>query len=185
MIQLVALGQFPLFGGDALGNLEQLVTVRQFVFDTHKQLFEFGRQVDDRRQNHHKSAVLLAGQDLPGQSLDNFGRLQEPMEVLQHQDGRAIGRGRIGQHADRRQRISRRGIAAFRLATVLQTAIDIPRQQAPVFISAQLGDFDQSIAMLVALDPDAGETGADVLRQTLGERHKRSPKGESVKVRER
>jgi hypothetical protein len=63
------------------------------VLDHDELLFEFRRDLYDRRKNYHKRALLLAGRDLMGQSLDDFGRLQKPMKVHEHQECRTFRLG--------------------------------------------------------------------------------------------
>ena len=79
------LRQFAGLRGHAAGNLGQLFAARQIVFDHDEQLFQFGRDLHDGRQDHHERAILFALADLMGQSLDDLGRIQEPMEIDEHQ----------------------------------------------------------------------------------------------------
>ena len=58
-------------------------------------------------------------------------------------------------------------IACFIL--LVQSLGDVPRCQPPAFVAAELGDFGQGVFVLVRLDPEAGETGADVFGKLLRE----------------
>ena len=55
------------------------------------------------------------------------------------------------------------------LAGELQAPFDVEDGQPPVLVAAHLGDLGQGIVMFVRFDPEAGETGGNVLGQTLRE----------------
>jgi hypothetical protein len=59
--------------------------VRQLVLQHYEQLFQFGRDLDDGREDHNKRAVLFALIDLSGKRLDDLSTVQEPVEVHQHE----------------------------------------------------------------------------------------------------
>jgi hypothetical protein len=59
----------------------------------------------------------------------------------------------------------------------VQAAIDVPGGQAPALLAAQAGDLGGRVVVLERLDPQAGERGAHVIRQTLGDRHEDPPAG--------
>ena len=66
------------------------------------------------------------------------------MEVLQHQDRRAIRRGERVDGPDRRQRITTGGVG-FGLAGDVQPGLDVPGGQLPLFVAAELGDFREGV----------------------------------------
>ena len=113
----------------------------------------------------------LAGADLLGQGLDDLGRLQEAVEVDQHQERRAVGRRQGVEGPDGGQRIVAAGVGglAVGLAGQMQAAFDVPDGEPPLVVAAHLGDLGQGIVVLVRLDPQAGEAGGDVLRQDAGQ----------------
>ena len=82
-VHVVALRQIAVFGGDATGNLLQLVAAGQVVVEHDEVLFEFGGDLHDGRQDDDERAIGLAGADLLGQGLDDLRRIQEAMEVGQ------------------------------------------------------------------------------------------------------
>ena len=57
------------------------------------------------------------------------------------------------------------------LAGKPQPGTDIPDGQTPVLLVAHPGDLAKGVFVLVRLNPDAGETGGNVLGQTLGKCH--------------
>ena len=61
--------------------------------------------LDDRREDHDEGAVLLARDELGVEGLDDLGTVQEPVEVAQDQERRAVGRGQGGERPDRGERI--------------------------------------------------------------------------------
>ena len=59
------------------------------------------------------------------------------------------------------------------LAGNLQAGGNVPDGQPPVLVAAELGDLGQGIVVLVALNPEPGETGGDVLHKSMGKCHNR------------
>ena len=94
-------------------------------------------------------------------------------KLTQHQQRRAVGRGQGVQRPDGGQRVGGVGEAAGlgRLAGQAQAPVDVPGGQGPAVGAAEAGDLGQGVLVLEGLDPEAGEAGADVLREALGERH--------------
>ena len=70
--QLVAFGQFAIFGGDAPGDLFKLFAAGKIMLDDDEELLQLYGHLDYRRQDDHERAVLLADCDLLGQGLDDF-----------------------------------------------------------------------------------------------------------------
>jgi len=85
-------GQLTLFGGDAAGDLGELLPAGKFMLDHDQQLFQLGRDLDHGTQDDDEGAVLLAGDDLLQQRLHDLGRLQEAMKILQDEDGGPVRR---------------------------------------------------------------------------------------------
>ena len=141
----------------------------QVMLHNDHQLFQFHWHGNNRGQDDDERAVGFARADLLGQRLDDLCRLQETVEVDEHQDGRAIGRSQSVDRPDGGQRIAATGIGSLAVGRVgeLQAALDIPNGQPPLLVAAHLGDLGQSIVMLVGLDPQAGETCGNVFRQPL------------------
>jgi hypothetical protein len=71
---------------------------------------------------------------------------------------------------NRCQRVTCRWLACC--ATQLKPLLQVPDRQAPILRPTELGNFRQSIFMLVALDPDSSEAGLDVLGESRCECHK-------------
>ena len=94
------------------------------------------------------------------------------MEVDQHQQRGAVRRAERIERPNGRQRVVGARVDAGVVLTVnRQAAVDVPDDQPPVLVAAHLGDFGQGVFVLVGLNPQAGETGGDVLRQVLGKLH--------------
>ena len=144
----------------------------QIVLQHDKQLLQLNGDRHQRREDHHERAILLALGDLGGQSLDDLRALQEAVEVDQHQQRGTVRRAQRIQRTNGGQRIvGARVDAGIILAVDRQAAVDVPDDQPPVLGAAHLGDFGQGVFVLVGLNPQAGETGGDVLRQVLGKLH--------------
>ena len=175
--QAVAHGQLAGLGRHAPGDRLELIAAGQVVLDDHEELLELDGNLDHRRQDDDEGPVLLARGDPRVQGLDDLGRSQEPVEVAEHQDRGALGRGHRPQRSDRRQRVGGAGddASGFGPAGEGQAAVDVPGGQRPALVAAEAGDLGDRVVVLVRAHIEAAEGGADVLRQTLGERHGRSP----------
>jgi hypothetical protein len=101
------------------------------------------------------------------------GGAEVAVEVAEHQQGGAVGRGQGRQGADRGQRVGGpgRGGRAVGAAGGGQAAVDVPGGQAPALPATEPGDLRDRVVVLERLDVDAAERGADQLLQTLRERH--------------
>jgi hypothetical protein len=97
--------------------------------------------------------------------------------IAEHQQGGAVGRGQRVQAAEGGQRVGGPGdgAGAFALAGDGQAAVDVPGGQGPALAAAEGGDLGDGVVGLVGADPQAGEAGADVLGEALGERHEGLP----------
>src|ERR1019366_2601541 len=81
------------------GDLLQLLAIGQLVFNDNEELFELDWNLHDRRQDDDEGALLLAGDELAEDGLNDFRAVQEAMEVVQQEDGGAIGLRQGGQSA--------------------------------------------------------------------------------------
>jgi hypothetical protein len=127
--------------------------------------------LDDRRQDHDKRPVLLTGSELFGEGLDDFGRLQKPMEVDEYQQSRAIFGGEAGYRPDCRQRIAPAGVECLGRAGHVESLLEIPDRQSPALLVTEPADFGQGIFVLVTLDPNPRKRCRDVLAQRLCKIH--------------
>src|SRR3954471_24159377 len=100
------------------------------------------------------------------------------MEVAKRQDCRTAGNTQRVQRLDRRQRVSSGGrdIRSGDLPVDAQATVDIPRDQRPVVLPGDLTHFQEGVVVLVALNPDARECGADIFLEALAERHGSTPR---------
>ena len=155
------------------GDRPELVAAGQVVLDDDEVLLQLDGDLDHRGQDDDEGAGLLAGGEPGVEGLDDLGGAEEAVEVAEHQDGGAVGRGQGGQRADRGQRVGGAGDGAgpVGLAGDGQAAVDVPGGQGPALVAAEAGDLGDGVVVLVGADPEAGEAGADVLGQALGERH--------------
>ena len=108
-----------------------------------------------------------------GKRLDDFGTAGETMEVAQDQDRRAVGAGQRVDGTDGGQRITTGRVDFTVLAGDLQTLLDVPDGEPPIFVTAHLGDFRDGVVVLVGLDPEAGETCRNIFVKLLREGHER------------
>jgi len=106
-----------------------------------------------------------------GQSLDNFGRRSEAMEILENQQGRAFGAGQGVDRLDGSERVGPTGIGRLFASGNLQALSHVPSGQLPALIAGNLGDLTQSGGMLTALYPQPRETGRNVFDKLVRERH--------------
>jgi hypothetical protein len=60
-------------------------------------------------------------------------------------------------------------------ASDLQAAVDVPGGQSPFLSATKLTQFGKRLVMFVRLNPQAGEAGAHIFGQTLGEPPRRCP----------
>ena len=112
---------------------------------TTKQLLQLDRDLDDRGQDDDEGPVLLAGGDPGVQGLDDLGRAEEAVEVAEHQDGGALGRGQGGQGAEGGQRVGGAGGdgGPALAAGDGQAAVDVPGGQGPALVAAEAGDLGE------------------------------------------
>jgi len=89
-VQLGTVRQLAVFGGDPTGDVVQLLAGGQVVFQDDKQLLQLDGDLDHGREHDAERPVLFALGDLGGQGLDDLGTGHEPVEVDQHQQGRAV-----------------------------------------------------------------------------------------------
>ena len=153
--QAVALGQLARLGGDAAGDRLELVAAGQVVLDDDELLLQLDGDLHDRGQDDDEGPVLLAGGDPGVEGLDDLGRAEEPVEVAEHQDGGAVGRGQGGQAsgsrpAGRRRRRRRRSVGS---AGEGQAAVDVPGGQGPALVAAEAGDLGDGVVVLVRCGP--------------------------------
>jgi hypothetical protein len=130
---------------------------------------QLDRDLDDRGEDDDERPVPLAGADPGVERLDDLDGVQEPVEVPEHQDRRAVGGRRPAEGAERRERVGGGAGRPFvARAGPAQPAVDVPDRQAPALPAAEAGDLDDRVVVLEGLDVDAAERGAHQLLQTLG-----------------
>src|SRR5262249_34429966 len=83
-VEFSAQWHFTIVSRDTVGDLLQLPAVGKRMLDDDEQFFQFRRNLDDWRQNQYECPVLFATGQLLDKSLDDFGRLEKPMEVHEH-----------------------------------------------------------------------------------------------------
>ena len=117
--------------------------------------------------------LLLAGDELGEGGLDDLRVVQEAVEVVQEQQGGAVGVGQgraapAGRPAGRRRRLGRCRPTAVRQT---QAVGDVPDGDLPVLLAGVLDDLAFGLVGLERLDPQAGEGGVDVVGQLVGQVH--------------
>jgi hypothetical protein len=129
--------------------------------------------LEHRGQDDDEGPGLLAGCDPRVEGLDDLDRAQEAVKVAEHQEGGAIRRDQGVERPEGRQGVGGPGRDAGSggVAGDGQAVVDVPGGQGPALAAAEAGDLGEGVVGLVGADPEASEAGADVLRQTLGERH--------------
>ena len=108
LVQIGSLRQIVRFGGGPSSDGFQLIPVWKLMFQDHKQLLQLDGNLHDGREHQQKGPVLFAGGDLTDECLHNFGRVQEPVKVVQHEQSRPLGVGQSAHRANGRQRIGAR-----------------------------------------------------------------------------
>jgi hypothetical protein len=144
----------------------------------HEPLPTHDRNLHDRGQDQDEAAVLFAGYELLDERLHHFGTVEKPVEVHEHQQRGILGFGPLNsaQTANRRERIGAGRVAlACPVPVNGRRGVNVPGDEAPFLMCAELSDVAQGIVMFVAFDSNAREARAHVLRQALRERHKGIP----------
>ncbi len=116
---------------------------------------------------------LLAGGDGGVERLHDLDVAEEPVQVPEHEEGRALGCGQSAGGTNGRQGILGRGRGGLGAGSTDhgESAIDVPGGERPALGPAERGDLGDRVIMFVALDPEPAEGGAHQFGQTLGERH--------------
>ena len=109
-VQLGALRQFTVFGGDAAGDLVELLAAGQFVLDHDEQLLQFDRDRHDRRQDDDERAVLLAVAICGARAWTISADCRKRWKLTQDQQRRAVGRGQRIERTDGGQGIVGAGV---------------------------------------------------------------------------
>src|SRR5262245_13962098 len=104
--EFAALGQFAVFGGNAAGKFDELLSARPLVLDDYNFVVEFDGDLHDVRKHTDECPALLAGGDLPSECLHDLGTVEKAVEVHQHQDSRACGTGESVDRTNRGQRVA-------------------------------------------------------------------------------
>ena len=109
--QIITLRKLTIFGGNAAGNLFELLAARQVVLQDHEELLQLDGNVDDRGKHDDEASSLLTRDDLLGECLNNLRALHEAVEVREHEDGGAFRAGQGIDRPDGRQRIVATGLS--------------------------------------------------------------------------
>src|SRR5262245_24470947 len=139
------------------------------MLQDNEQLLQFNWNLNDRREDDNERAVMFATGDLPAERLHNLGALQEPVKVLEHEDGRPAFTCESVDGANGGERIlSTRSIRCL-LTNNGKPRFDVPDCQRPrrILSVTELGNLGERVFVLVALDPESREAGLDVLAQRL------------------
>jgi len=172
-LQAVPLGQLARLGRQRAGDGLDLVAAGQVVVDQDELLFQLDGDLYQRRQDDDDGSGGLPGVDLGVEGLDDLHGVQESVEVLEHEEGGALGGGQGAERADRGQRVGRlhgRGRVGRRPGQG-QSPVDVPGGQGPALVAAEPGDLPDGVLVLEGVDVDAAEGGAHEFPQALGERH--------------
>ena len=164
--QPFALGQLAGLGGDPAGDPLELVAAGQVVLDDHELPLQLDGDVHHGREDDDEGPPGLAGGDGRVEGLDDLDVVQEPVEVAQDEQRRAVGVGQRPERADGGQRVG--GIDGTCRnpcpGRQRQAAVDVPGGQGPALLAAEAGDLGDRVVVLEGLDPEAGEGGAHELR---------------------
>jgi hypothetical protein len=87
--EFVATGKFAVLCRNSTGDLLQLRMVGQFVIDAHEEFVEFRGYLRHRCQHDDERPVVLAGDGLPRDGLDEFHAAHEAVQVFKYQNRRA------------------------------------------------------------------------------------------------
>ena len=104
----VAVGQLAGLGRQRAGDGLDLVAAGEVVVDQDEELLELDGDLDDGGEDDDEGAGLLAAVDPGVEGLDDLDGVEEPVEVLEDEDGGAVGGGQGAQ-----ARIAARGSAAW------------------------------------------------------------------------
>ena len=103
--ECIAVGQLAVVGGDAPGDPLELVAAGQVMLDHDELPLQFDGDIHHGRKDDHEGPPGLAGGDRRVEGLDDLDIVQEPVEVPQDEQRRALGIGHGPQRADGGQRI--------------------------------------------------------------------------------
>jgi hypothetical protein len=176
-LQVVALRKvLGIARGQLAGDALQLGAVGQGVLDHHEQLLQLDGDLHHRRQHHQERAPLLARGQLDEGGLHHLRRVQEPVKVVQEEQGRAVGLalGEGGQGAEGGQRVAGGGLRGRTVAGragQAQAVGHVPGGRLPTLVVGEAQDFALGLVGLGRLDPEAAEGRLDVVGQLLGQRH--------------
>jgi len=113
-----------------------------------KQLFELRRQLDRGTQDHDERPVQFPEKDRMADGLDDLGRPEKPMKVLQHEDRRGIVTSRRCRSPHGSQRIARFG-GDRDVTDGLQAAFDVPGGELPPFVTRHRREFRDGVLMFL------------------------------------
>ena len=144
--------------GQLAGNAFELLAIGQGVVHDDEQLLQLDRDLYDRGENYHEGALLLAGDKLSVDGLNHFRIVEEPVKVVEQQQGRAVALGERRQGAERGQRIAGAtlGMGTIVVAGQAQAAGNVPDGELPAALTGVQGDLTFGLVGLERLDPQSG-----------------------------
>ena len=164
-------GSVATLAGDRL----DLVRAGQVVVDDDELPLQLDGELDDGGEDDDEGPVTPAGDDPGVECLDDLGRAEEPVEVAEHEQGRAVGRGQGGSRRGSRPGGRSPGVAwrsrqNGRPPERPRSTSQVARDQ---FSCAAEGGRSRRPRHRARsrVDVNAAERGAHQLAQALGERH--------------
>ena len=150
-VEAVALGQLARLGGDPAGDRLELVAAGQVVLDDDELLLQLDGDLHDRREDDDEGSVASCRRRCrESRAWTTSVRAEEAVEVAQHEQRRAVGRGQRRRAPGWRRagRRARGPSVASRGPGVSQAAVDVPGGQGPALLAAEAGDLGDRVVML-------------------------------------
>ena len=159
--------------GQFTSDPQELVAIGQGVFDDDEELFQFDGDLDDRGQHHDEGSLLLAGDELCEGGLDHFGIAEEPVKIVQEEDGGPVVIRQSGKGTQSGKRIAgtRLGGLGVGISGQTESGGNVPHGDFPFLAVGVLDDFAFGLVGFVRLHPEPGERGMDVIGDLIGQFH--------------
>jgi len=147
------------------------------MIQDHEEFLQLHWNLHNRGQHYHKSALLLAGDELAEQGLHHLWATQKPMEIVQQQKSGAVGFGQGGEGTQSRDGIARNGITPHCSLgrEQPQAAGDVPGSYLPVLLSGVAHNLAFGLVGFAGLQPNAGEGRVHIVGELIGQLHGASP----------
>ena len=131
----------------------ELVAARRLVLDDDELHLQLRRELHEGRQDHDEGALAAAGGEPGVERLGYLGHAEVAVEVAEHEQGRAVGRGQRGQGADGGDRVGGAGLGGP--AGQVEAAVDVPAGEGPALGEHSPSDLLDGVVVLAADDVDA------------------------------